>query len=102
MAFGDDLSGTVQVARPSIVTESLPRLQDLILVGLGECLDGWEPLEPGFVVPQHRFNPGLLQHDLGYQYPVWIGVPPPGQIARGSVVMVQQGTAKPGYGISGD
>ena len=100
MVGGDDPRAGMQVARPRVVAEALPSVQDGVEVGGGEILDARPARDEGIEVGRHRGGGGLLQHDLAQPHPVRVGgharwsapgqVPPlpvvPGEQRSGEVV----------------
>ena len=59
-----DLCCRLQIAGPAVIAESGPQRQNLVLIRVGEGLDGGQLCQKSFVVRQGRFDLGLLQHDL--------------------------------------
>jgi len=58
------LGGLVEHAGPTVVSKTAPESENILLVGLGKRLDGWEALEEGSVALDDHGYPGLLEHDF--------------------------------------
>ena len=80
----------LQVARPAVIPEALPQLEEPILPAGGQIPNGGKLTHKSVEIGQHRLDAGLLQHDFRYPYPVGRGVQPPGQQPPVRVVPVQQ------------
>ncbi len=62
----------VQMARPRVVAEPGPRLENVVERRARERLDARKAREEARVVGRDRLHGGLLQHDLGEPHPVGI------------------------------
>ena len=67
MAFDDDPGGTPQREAASVVTETLPRTQDIGRRGRGERLDRREPRHEALPVLGRARGLRLLGHELGHE-----------------------------------
>ena len=72
MLQGYNLRGLVQIARPRIVTQPFPQLQDGLLIGSGQRLDGRKDLQPPHIVIADGLDARLLGHDFADPDRVWI------------------------------
>jgi hypothetical protein len=69
-----------KIARPAVIPQSLPQLQDIFLVRPGEIRHGGETGNPPQKIGNTPFHLGLLKHDLRDENFVGIIGPPPGKI----------------------
>ena len=80
MALTDDLSATVQIARPCVITQPGPVLKYRIQRRPRQRRNLREGFEKAPVIGNNRRNLGLLQHDFRQPHPVGITPPLPRQI----------------------
>ena len=78
--------GAVQVARPGVIAQAFPKLENVLQVGAGQFAQGREALDKPPVVGQGRVDLGLLQHHFGNPDAVRVARLPPGQ--RPPVVLI--------------
>jgi hypothetical protein len=95
----------MQVARPRVVSQPLPGVQNLIQIGRRKVRDGRPASQEGFEIRHNGGHRGLLQHDLGKPYVIWIGPRSrrgaPRQKAAVPVVPGKQGPGGRGLAQSG-
>ena len=65
--FDDQFGATVKVARPRVITEALPGMENVGFSRAGERTNGGETAELSNIVRDHGCSLGLLEHDLGDQ-----------------------------------
>ena len=93
--FKDDFSGTaVQVAGSGVVAQTTPQRHDFAGVGLGQGLQGWKSVQEPVVIRDDRTYLGLLQHDLGKPYRVWVLAGLPWQVVAPMLTMPAQQTLR--------
>ena len=73
----DHFGAFMQIARPGVISQPLPTMQNIIKFCIGKVGDGWPALQKGVKIRTDRLHSGLLQHDLAKPDVIWIG-----QIAR--------------------
>src|SRR6266699_2183517 len=65
IAFDYELSRFLHITHPGVVAQPFPEFMDCLWCGVGEGLNVWQCLHPTLPIGQHRFDLGLLEHDLG-------------------------------------
>ena len=79
MSIRDDSSGGVQIARPRIIAEALPRVEDVIFRSPSQRGEMGEAAEPLIIIRDNGGNLGLLEHELGDEDRVGIASLTPGE-----------------------
>ena len=68
-----------EIARPAVIAQTLPELQELVLLHGGQGRGGRQLVQKALVIRDHRLDAGLLEHDLRDPDPVGRGALPPGE-----------------------
>lgn len=85
--FVYDLSGSsVEIPRPAVIAESLPRGKNLVQGGLGQRVQSGKSVQKSLVSGSYSFHPCLLEKNLGNPDPVGVPGPPPGKVPAAPVV----------------
>ena len=79
MSIHDNSSGGVQIARPRVITEALPRVEDVIFRSPSQRGEMGETAEPLIIIWDNGGNLGLLEHELGDEDGVGIASLAPGE-----------------------
>ena len=79
------LGGPVEVPCPAIVSQSLPKREDIVFRRVAERFDGRKSRHPSAEIGNHRGNGRLLQHELRNHHPVGVASLPPRQVASASL-----------------
>ncbi len=92
----DGLGGGVEIARASVVAETLPGVQDVGLLGAREAFNIREALEPRSIIREHGRDLGLLEHDLGDEDGVGVLRLAPGEVTAVFAIPGEEGAAEAG------
>jgi len=77
----DDLRRLLQIARPSVVAEPFPKLENSFWSCFCQGGDAWQLPHPSVPVRDDGLDLSLLEHDFGNPNAVGIARPAPGEIA---------------------
>jgi len=77
----DDLRRLLQIARPSVVAEPFPKLENSFRSGFCQGGDAWQLPHPSVPVRDDGLDLSLLEHDFGNPNAVGVARPAPGEIA---------------------
>ena len=90
MSIHDDFSGGVQIARPRVIAEALPSVEDVIFRSPSQRGEMGEPPEPLIIITDNGCNLGLLEHELGDEDGVGIASLAPGEGAPVAAIPTQK------------
>ena len=90
ISFHDLPGGSLQVAYPVVIAETLPELQQAVFRAVGKILYGGKSSHKTLKIGLYGFYPGLLQHDFGNPDTVRRDLFPPGKDPRVPGVPGQQ------------
>jgi len=79
MSIHDNSSGGVQIARPCVITEALPRVEDVIFRSSSQRGEMGKTAEPLIIIRDNGGNLGLLEHELGDEDGIGIASLAPGE-----------------------
>ena len=79
MSIHDNSSGGVQIARPRVIAEALPRVEDVIFRSPSQRGKIGKAAEPLIIIRHNGGNLGLLEHELGDEDGVGIASLAPGE-----------------------
>jgi hypothetical protein len=95
ISMDDYFRGGVEISGTSVITETLPRMEDVAFRSLSQGGETGEPAEPLIIIRDHAGDLGLLKHELGNKDRVRVASSAPGQIAFVLAIPVYQGATKP-------
>src|SRR5205823_2849736 len=75
-----DFSGCMQIARPRVVAETLPRVEDVTFRSPSHRAKIRKAAEPLIIIRDNGGNLGLLEHELGDENGIGIARVTPGKI----------------------
>lgn len=81
MFLHDDSSGRAEIARPRIIAETLPGVENVTFGGCGQSGEIGKAPHPLTIIGDDSGDLRLLKHELGDQDRVGIGGTAPGEIA---------------------
>ena len=81
----------MEVSGPTVISQPLPRLQDLVGFGSSKSLERGEPPHPALVVSEDGLDAGLLEHELGDEHPIGIRVVSPRERSACPIVVAKEG-----------
>jgi len=84
----------MQVASSRVITETLPRVEDVTFRSPGEGGEIWEASEPLFIIRDNGGNLSLLEHELGDEDGVGVPSLAPGEETTVCMVPTRQGRAE--------
>ncbi len=85
------IPGCVQIARPRVIAEALPRVEDVIFRSPSKRREIGEAAEPLIIIRDNGGNLGLLEHKLGDEDSVGIASLTPRELAAVLMVPIRQG-----------
>ena len=83
----------MEITRAGVVTEPSPTFEDVFAVRSREGFDVGESFKKSFVVGNHGFDAGLLQHRFGNPDRIRVARLSPRQVSMSGVVPGKQGLA---------
>jgi hypothetical protein len=86
----------MKVARPRVITEALPGMENIGFSRAGKRADGGETAEPSNIVRDHGGSLGLLKHDLGDQDGVGVTGAAPWEGASVAAIPGEKGSVEKG------
>ena len=90
----DDFCEGMQIARPGVVTQSLPAVQDARFRSERESGEIGKPAQPLIIIRQNSGDLSLLKHKLRYQDRVGVGGPAPRQVPPVSAIPGKESAAE--------
>ena len=92
--FDNQFCAAVKIARPRVITETLPGVENIGFSRTGERPNGGETAEPSNIVRDHSGGLSLLEHYLGDENGVGVLGAAPGELAAVIGIPAKKRTAE--------
>ena len=94
MPIYDPLRRGVKIASPSVITQALPGMEDVVFRSARQRGEIGKAAEPLVIIRKHCGYLGLLEHEFGDQDRIGIASSPPREVAPVLAIPIEQGATK--------